>query len=152
MNDFIFRKAEISDIDELVELRIEQLKEEGAKESENISTALKDFFKRNILNGNFISWIGIKDNKIIATSGVCFSEKPPYYGNVSGCIGNITCMYTVKEYRRKGIAKKLLGLVVEESKKYGCGSVQITASNMGVLLYTDFGFEKNKNFMQYSIK
>lgn len=152
MNDFVFRKAEISDIDELVKLRINQLREEGAKENEDISLALKDFLKRNILNGNFISWIGIKDNRIIATSGVAFSEKPPYYGNISGYIGNISCMYTIKEYRRKGIAKKLLGLVVEEAKKHGCGSVQITASNMGVFLYTDYGFEKNKNFMQYSIK
>lgn len=29
--------------------------------------------------------------------------------------------------------------------------VQITASNMGVLLYSDFGFEKNDNFMQYKL-
>ena len=36
-------------------------------------------------------------------------------------------------------------------KEYGCGAVQITASDMGVLLYTDFGFEKNCNFMQIKI-
>ena len=35
-------------------------------------------------------------------------------------------------------------------KEYGCGCVQITASDMGVLLYTDFGFKKNGNFMQYN--
>ncbi len=39
----------------------------------------------------------------------------------------------------------------EEVRKYGCGTVQITASDMGVLLYTDFGFVKNENFMQYKI-
>ena len=39
--------------------------------------------------------------------------------------------------------------VVEEAREYGCGCVQITASDMGVLLYTDFGFVKNGNFMQY---
>ena len=39
----------------------------------------------------------------------------------------------------------------EEVRKYGCGTVQITASDMGVLLYTDFGFVKNGNFMQYKI-
>ena len=30
-------------------------------------------------------------------------------------------------------------------------SAQITASDMGVLLYTDFGFVKNGNFMQYKL-
>jgi GNAT superfamily N-acetyltransferase len=60
-------------------------------------------------------------------------------------------MFTKKEYRRRGIAKHLLSLVIDEARKYGCGTVQITASDMGVLLYTDFGFVKNKNFMQYKL-
>jgi len=55
------------------------------------------------------------------------------------------------EYRRKGIAKELLSRVVEEARAYGCGTVQITASDMGVLLYTDFGFVKNGNFMQLKL-
>ena len=59
-------------------------------------------------------------------------------------------MYTNPNYRRKGIAKKLLSLVVDEARKAGCGAVHITASDMGVLLYTDFGFKKNGNFMYYS--
>ena len=60
-------------------------------------------------------------------------------------------MYTDPAYRRQGIARKLLSLVVDEARAYGCGAVQITASDMGVLLYTDFGFVKNENFMQYTL-
>ena len=78
-----------------------------------------------------------------------FVEKPPYFSCPSGKIGLLSSMYTADEYRRQGIAKTLLAHVVEEARKYGCGCVQITASDMGVLLYTDFGFVKNGNFMQY---
>ena len=53
--------------------------------------------------------------------------------------------------RRKGIAKELLSRVVSEAKEYGCGTVQITASDMGVKLYTDFGFKHNGNFMHYKL-
>jgi GNAT superfamily N-acetyltransferase len=60
-------------------------------------------------------------------------------------------MFTAQDYRRKGIAKELLSRVVDEAWQYGCGTVQITASDMGVLLYTDFGFVKNGNFMQYKL-
>ena len=60
-------------------------------------------------------------------------------------------MFTSKEYRRQGIAKELLSRVVNAAKEYGCGTVQITASDMGILLYTDFGFVKNGNFMQYKL-
>ncbi len=47
--------------------------------------------------------------------------------------------------------KELLSRVVDEAGNYGCGVVQITASDMGVMLYTDFGFVKNGNFMQYKL-
>ena len=65
--------------------------------------------------------------------------------------GIIHHMCVHPEYRRKGIAKELLRRVVDEAERYGCGTVQITASDMGVLLYTDFGFVKNGNFMQYKL-
>ena len=32
-----------------------------------------------------------------------------------------------------------------------CRTIQITASDMGVKLYTDFGFVHNGNFMQYKL-
>ena len=50
-----------------------------------------------------------------------------------------------------GIAKELLHRVVEEARSYGCGTVQITASDMGVKLYTAYGFVHNGNFMQYKL-
>lgn len=68
--------------------------------------------------------------KIIETSGISFVEKPPYFGCPSGKIGLLSSMYTDGDYRRKGIAKKLLSFVVEEARKYGCGMIQITASDL----------------------
>ena len=88
---------------------------------------------------------------IDGTSGISFVEKPPYYGCPSGRIGLLSSMFTDPSYRRRGIAKELLTKVVDEARAYGCGTVQITASDMGVLLYTDFGFVKNGNFMQYRL-
>lgn len=69
----------------------------------------------------------------------------------SGKIGLLSSMFTNPDYRRKGIAKELLSRVVNDAREYGCGTVQITASDMGVKLYTDFGFVHNDNFMQYKI-
>ena len=78
-------------------------------------------------------------------------EKPPYFGCPSGKIGLLSSMFMNPDYRRKGIAKELLSSVVNDAREYGCGTVQITASDMGVKLYTDFGFVHNDNFMQYKI-
>lgn len=66
-------------------------------------------------------------------------------------MGLLSSMFTDKNYRRQGIAKQLLSKVVDEAKKYGCGTIQITASDMGIMLYTDYGFLKNGNFMQLNL-
>ena len=98
-----------------------------------------------------MSWIAVDEDKIIGTSGMSFVEKPPYFGCPNGKIGLLSSMFTNPDYRRKGIAKELLCRVVEEARKFGCGTIQITASDMGVKLYTAYGFVHNGNFMQYKL-
>lgn len=144
-----YKKLSEKEVDKFIELRINQLREEGATEDIDLTPALKDYYIRHLADGTFVSWLAMDGEEIVGTSGMSFVEKPPYFGCPSGKIGLLSSMYTTNEYRRKGIAKELLTRVVREAKEYGCGAVQITASDMGVLLYTDFGFVKNGNFMQY---
>ena len=117
----------------------------------DLRPALNDYYDRHMADGTFVSWLAVDNGEIIGTSGMSFVEKPPYFGCPSGKIALLSSMYTNPKYRRQGIARELLSRVVKEAKEYGCGTVQITASDMGVLLYTDFGFVKNGNFMQYKL-
>ena len=146
-----YRKMTSADVDTFITMRIKQLREEGATEDIDLVPALKDYYSRHMANGTFVSWLAIDGEKIVGTSGMSFVEKPPYFSCPTGRIGLLSSMFTDPSYRRMGIAKELLSRVVDEAKKYGCGCVQITASDMGVLLYTDFGFVKNGNFMQYKL-
>lgn len=144
-----YRKLEEKDLETFIRMRITQLREEGATEDLDLVPALMDYYHRHMADGTFVSWLAVDDDRIVGTSGMSFVEKPPYFGCPTGRVGLLSSMYTDPAYRRRGIAKELLRRVVEEAREYGCGSVQITASDMGVLLYTDFGFVKNGNFMQY---
>ncbi len=146
-----YRKMTSADVDTFITMRIKQLREEGATEDIDLIPALKDYYSRHMADGTFVSWLAVDVDKIVGTSGMSFVEKPPYFSCPTGRIGLLSSMFTDPSYRRMGIAKELLSRVVDEAKKYGCGCVQITASDMGVLLYTDFGFVKNGNFMQYKL-
>ena len=147
-----YQKLTEDKIDTFIQMRINQLREEGATEDIDLVPTLKDYYARHMADGTFVSWIALDGDKIVGTSGMSFVEKPPYFGCPSGRIGLLSSMFTDPAYRRKGIARELLSKVVEEARAYGCGTVQITASDMGVLLYTSFGFVKNSNFMQYKLK
>lgn len=125
----VFRKLMQDDLDVFIEMRINQLREEGVESNLDLKPHLYGYYIRHLEDGTFISWLAIDDRKIVGTSGMSFVEKPPYYSNPHGKIGLLSSMYTLKEYRRKGIAKELLDRVVNEAK--------------------DYGFKKNENFMQY---
>lgn len=146
-----YKKLTEKELSTFIQMRIRQLREEGASEDIDLVPALQDYYTRHMADGTFVSWLAMDGDKIVGTSGMSFVEKPPYFGCPSGKMGLLSSMFTDPNYRRRGIAKELLTRVVEEARTYGCGTVQITASDMGVFLYTDFGFVKNGNFMQYKL-
>lgn len=145
------RRPDPDDVPDLVEMRVAQLLEEGARESVDLRPALRDYFESHISDVTFSAWLAFAEGRMIATSGVSIVEKPPYYGCPTGRIGLVSCMYTVPEWRRQGIARDLLCRVVGEARAQGCGAVQITASDAGVPLYRSVGFAHNANFMQLSL-
>ena len=149
-----YRRITENVLDTFIQIRIGQLREEGAKEDFDLRPNLMDYYKRHMADGTFVSWLAVDADdggKIIGTSGMSFVEKPPYFGCPSGKLGLLSSMFTNPNYRRRGIAKELLHRVVEEASAYGCGTVQITASDMGVKLYSSYGFIHNGNFMQYKL-
>lgn len=146
-----YQKLTENELSSFIELRIQQLREEGAQEDTDLAPALWDYYQRHMADGTFLSWIAVNSGKIVGTSGLSIVEKPPYFGCPNGKIGLLSSMYTDPVHRRRGIAKELLTRIVEDARDKGCGIIQITASDMGVLLYRRFGFQKNPNFMQYRL-
>ena len=149
MTKLTYRRLTAEDVPAFAAMRIAQLKEEGAESDLDLMSALLEYYRKHLADGTFVSWLAVDGERIIGTSGMSFVEKPPYYSNPTGKIGLLSSMYTHPDYRRQGIARKLLDCVVEEARACGCGAVWITASEMGVLLYTAYGFEKNGRFLQY---
>lgn len=146
-----YRRLTEKELDTFINMRITQLREEGATEDIDLVPNLKEYYSKHMADGTFVSWLAFDGDKIIGTSGMSFVEKPPYFSCPSGKIGLLSSMFTAPAYRRMGIAKELLHRVVEEARQYGCGAVHITASDMGVKLYTAYGFVHNNNFMQYKL-
>ena len=157
MEKIVYRKLTKAELEIFINMRIAQLTEEytntgrSVPEGVDLKTALRDYYQRHMKEGTFVSWLAMDGDKIIGTSGMSFVEKPPYFTCPSGRLGLLSSMYTDPRYRRKGIAKELLHRVVEEARAHGCGAVHITASDMGVKLYTAYGFKHNGNFMQYDL-
>lgn len=148
-----YRRAVVDDIDELIRLRIEFLKEVNKESNVDhdilkmCKKSLDDYFSSTMTDGSFIAWVAVDCSKIIATSGMCFYHTPSLFKKINGNMlfrdgreAYIMNMYTLPEYRRKGIAGTLFQKVVEEAKNLGYRKVSLHATEMGRKLYKKFDF------------
>jgi GNAT superfamily N-acetyltransferase len=118
-----YRKADIKDIDALIDVRIDFMKEvmdikDDLKDIE-LRKSLFHYFSDLIPKDEFIAWLAICDDKIIGTSGLSFYKRPPSYKNLDGKVAYIMNMYTLPSYREKGVAKVFILKYFRGSKSKG---------------------------------
>ena len=142
-----FRKAALEDVPALVELRKQQLMDEGSPVVQNIDVELHHYFTRGLADNSFIAWLALEDSVIVATSGLCFYQLPPNFHNPSGRNAYVTNMFTSKEYRRRGIASVLLEKILDEARSLSFPVVRLHASSDGKGLYSKFGFVPSDGYM-----
>lgn len=144
----IFEKANIDDIPNLVELRIEYLLEDYVEIPQNklslISNNLPTYF-HNHLNKDLFVFVCRDSKKIVGCCFLYVSEKPSNPTFVNGKTGTILNVYTKSEYRKKGIAGELIRMLLSESEKNDLDFVELKATNSGYNLYKSLGFEDVKS-------
>ena len=62
-----YQKLSKNELDVFIEMRINQLKEEGSNEDIDLKPALMDYYMRHMKDGTFISWIALDEGRIIGT-------------------------------------------------------------------------------------
>ncbi|HEX2944925.1 MAG TPA: GNAT family N-acetyltransferase [Clostridia bacterium] len=149
----MIRMATINDIDNLVELRI-QLLSEAKKNIENYnwdkySQTLKCYYNDGLLKGKVIAFLAEESGNTVAISIMCFYNICPSLHNLDGKIALITDMYTVPEYRNKGLGYKLLNSIMEHAKNLGYTNVTLNATDSGRILYEKYGFKDVTGEMFY---
>ena len=140
----IFEKANHDDINELVDLRMEYLSEDYGKVSQEkldrIYENLPSYF-RDHLNESVIVFF-CRDEDMIAGCCILYISQPPSNPSfVNGRIGIVLNVYTRPQYRKKGIARKLLEMLLAESEKLDLDYVELKSTDEGYNLYLSLGFE-----------
>jgi ribosomal protein S18 acetylase RimI-like enzyme len=152
MDKIEYRKAEDYDVEILTSLRIKMLCEGNNYNMsfiEKMRLNTNEYFKNELANGNYISWLALINKNIIGMCGITFFKISPNDWCLIGKTGYIGNMYTEKEYRRKGIAKNLLIKIIEEGKMKKCERILLDTTEMGKDLYKKCGFKYSKTKMAY---
>ena len=108
-----------------------------------------EYFRKAISDGSYFGVAAEIDGQIAATGGICFHIHPPSYSVLNGKSACLLNMYTLPDYRGRGIAGKIVLYLLEIAKKNGCSQVTLNASSMGKSLYSKIGFKDVANEMVY---
>lgn len=152
-----YRKASTKDIKELVRIRLEYLKDDygvlSEKQIKELSCSLPVYYK-NHLGKDIIIYVAEDRERIVSSAFLLIVEKPANPSFITGKTGDVLNVYTDPEYRRKGIAGNLIGMLLKDSKEMNLAYVELKATEMGKSLYKKMGFKLEKSkytLMKYNV-
>lgn len=148
--NLIYKKADINDIDDLVDLKIKQnlfnynriglIIENENVVRENIKNVLLQELNKTIY---FFVAIDKDNNRTVACNGVIVHQMIPSASLINGKQSYITSVYTDEDYRCKGIQNILMKMVLDFLEEIECKKIELDAINPhAIKLYEKFGFKK----------
>ena len=139
-----YHKATLKDLDLLVHTRVQvllaanQLPE--CTDMAAVETASRDYYRAALADGSHAAWLVFDGDTWIGAGGVSFYQIMPTYHNPSGRKAYLMNIYTRPDYRRQGIARHMVDLLVDEARSRNITAISLDATAMGMPLYESYGF------------
>ncbi|SHJ06824.1 GNAT family N-acetyltransferase [Pseudobutyrivibrio xylanivorans] len=142
------RIATKDDIESLMSIRLEMLKvvnnlPEDYVYSDDLKNESRDYF----LNGDQMTVFAIDGETVIGCASMSFIRIMPTFNHPTGKRAHLMNVYTREEYRRQGIAQKMVELLIEKAWEKGATEISLDATTLGRPLYEKIGFTDSEECM-----
>ena len=148
----LYRRAGSHDRELLTRLRLEVLRAaNGLEEDVDLSRPeleSRRYYETCFLEDSHAAWLVFDGEEVVGTGAVSFYQVMPTYHNPSGKKAYIMNMYTRPDYRRRGIAHRVLELLTAEAEMRQIDAVTLEATAAGRPLYEAFGFTAMRDEME----
>lgn len=154
MSEFIYRRANVRDIDILTEMRIEVVRAANKLTEDTDMTLVKEesfyYYTKSFSNGDHTAYLVYDGEVMIGCGGISYYRVMPTYHNPTGKRAYIMNMYTRPQFRRQGIATNILRLLMQEAASKNIREITLEATQEGRSVYEKFGFTFMKREMEYT--
>ncbi len=148
--NLIVTEATKADIPELTRIRIEYMIEAfngiSDEETQRLNEKLPKYFEK-ALDRDCIAFIAKKDCTIVAAALLILSERPTSPSLKNGLVGEVMSVYTMPEYRHKGLCTQLMFNMIEYGKKRGIDRIDLNATENGYYVYQKVGFVQKRQII-----
>ncbi|MDQ7027983.1 MAG: GNAT family N-acetyltransferase [Anaerolineae bacterium] len=143
MTRITFRLATADDVDSMVYHRHAMFAEMGLGDEETLSRMNTDFrvwALDHLANETFWTWFACDGDKIVCGAGIYRLDWAP--GPTDGYLPRayIYNVYTETDYRKQGIARRLMEHVLNDLRERGIRTVGLHASDFARSLYEKLNF------------
>ena len=148
MNKIIYRKTTKADMKILMKLRLEMLREvnglSGEYEyDENFISESRRYFE----SGEQTTVIASDGETLVGCASLSYTWIMPTFSHPTGKRAHLMNAYTRADYRRRGISKKMVEILIDEAKENGVTEISLDATEMGRPLYESLGFKASDSCM-----
>jgi GNAT superfamily N-acetyltransferase len=137
------RRATPRDIEAIAQLRIAMAREIVPAEAPDPGEylhATRRYLHRAMPAGEYRGWIAESGDRIIATVGFFIFERPPLSRSGATREGRVVTVYTLPDWRGRGIATRMLTELVADARAQGLGRLRLAAVPTARPLYERLGF------------
>ena len=148
MNKIIYRKTTKADMKNLKKLRLEMFREvnglSGEYEyDENFIFESRRYFE----SGEQTTVIASDGETLVGCASLSYTWIMPTFSHPTGNRAHLMNVYTRADYRRRGISKKMVEILIDEAKENGVTEISLDATEMGRPLYESLGFKASDSCM-----
>jgi ribosomal protein S18 acetylase RimI-like enzyme len=102
-----------------------------------------------IRNGRYIAWLVEAENgDLVAIAGMLLLEWPPNTRDLNPVRGYIMNVWTHPDYRRRGLARRLMETALAEARRRNIKVTALHASDEGRELYEQLGYKKSREMIR----
>ena len=136
-----YKIATIKDVDIMMNIRLEMLRKVNQLSDDYIfSKELIENSRSYFLDGNQTTSIALKAGKVVACASISYIQVMPTFSHSTGNRAHLMNVYTKSDYRRQGIAKKLVQMLIDEAKENKITEISLDSTIEGRMLYEGLGF------------
>ena len=143
-----YRIATNDDIELLMSSRLEMLRVvNGLSDDYVFSDEIVRESREYFLHGDQLTVLALDEGEVIGCASMSFMWIMPTFSHPTGRRAHLMNVYTRSEYRRQGIARKMVEMLIDETWKRGATEISLDATVMGRPLYESLGFTNSTENM-----
>ena len=147
-----YRIVDDEDMELLMRSRLEMLRVvNNLPEDHEFDEVLEKESRYYFASGDQTTILAMEQGQAIGCATLCYIRMMPTISHPTGKRAHLMNVYTKEQYRRQGIAARMVKMLIQEARSRGVTEISLDATESGRPLYERLGFTASEECMVFTV-